>query len=185
VCEPDGYFCSVGQQCCSGVCFNGSCGYPFDSGPTCLPDGYGCSTWQQCCSGNCFGGVCGGIVVDSGPSCFPDGFGCQSWQDCCSGDCNLGVCGGVFDAGPPPDSGFGCVPTGSNQCDGCLAALCCSQLSACEMDPTCMQAQKCFDGCYVPGQGAACEQKCAQAFPSPAGQNLLTCAANSCIGSCQ
>jgi hypothetical protein len=71
------------------------------------------------------------------------------------------------------------APTG-NACFDCLATSCCPQLGACEDDPECNQALACFQGCYVPGQGAACSSKCNSQFPAPEEGNLTSCGAMQC-----
>lgn len=184
-CQPDGYRCQSGAQCCGGSCDSGRCGPApiFDAG-VCLPDGDACMTYADCCSGVCGAGVCGGAVFDSGPTCAPDGYGCQSYTDCCSGVCAYGACGAPgVDAGPPPPA---CSPPGPTTCDACFAAACCAQLGACEADPTCSAALGCFTTCYVPGTGnaASCSSRCGQQDPSPAGNALSQCAASSCTGAC-
>jgi hypothetical protein len=165
---------------------------PFDSGPiyedapivvedagSCLVDLEPCIGAYQCCSGVCTNGTCGDVAPP--PSCVPDGYGCNGSPPCCSGPCINGVCGEVVDAGPPVT----CSAPAGNQCFDCLAAACCPQLAACEADTVCTESLACFEGCFTPGSGLTCSQKCDAAYPSPFEQPLTSCATNLCLSSCQ
>ena len=136
----------------------------------CINDG-------QCCSGLCMGTCQDGVP----PSCLPDGVACGS-EACCSGTCFNGICGlPVQDAGPPVT----CGAPANNPCFDCLATACCPQLAACQSDIECTQAMACFEGCFTSGNGAACSQKCNQAYPSPVESPLTSCAASACLPACQ
>lgn len=167
---------------------------PFDSGPpyedapiivedagSCLVDLEPCISFDQCCSGVCTSGTCGDIVPPP-PSCAPDGQACDSALPCCSGPCFNGVCGvTVVDAGPPVT----CSAPAGNQCLACVVGACCPELAACEADSTCNRSLACFEGCFAPGSGLACSQKCNAAYPSPLEQPLTSCATNLCLQTCQ
>jgi hypothetical protein len=77
------------------------------------------------------------------------------------------------------------MPMAPNPCDECLAAACCSAVVECWHNFACFNEQSCFDSCYAPGQGIACEAKCYEGSPSVAGQNLLSCALSNCLSACQ
>jgi len=148
----------------------------------CLIDLEPCLYPEQCCSGICENGTCGGGPP---PSCLPDGYTCNGFPPCCSGPCINGFCGFEEDSSFPEDSGpISCsAPTG-NACIDCLAGPCCPQLGECESDFECSQTLACFEGCYAPGQGAACSQKCDQMYPSPLAQALASCGGAQCAPSC-
>lgn len=142
----------------------------------CLVDLEPCIYPDQCCSGICEYGNCGGNPPPPPPPCLPDGEQCTGSPPCCSGACLDGYCGGEeTDSGPVSCS----APTG-NACLDCLAGPCCPQLGACETDFTCSQTLACFEGCYAPGQGDACFEKCNQMYPSPLATNLASCGAGQC-----
>jgi hypothetical protein len=143
----------------------------------CLVNLEPCIVSSQCCFGQCMSGICGGTP----PVCLPDGTSCSSDALCCSGVCGGGVCGAVVvDAGPPA-----CVPPAPTPCMSCVAGSCCPQLAACEGDPVCSASIQCFDACYVPGQGAACSQKCTAQFPGALTTAITQCGAMACGGPCQ
>jgi hypothetical protein len=148
----------------------------------CLVNLEPCIYPAQCCSGICENGSCGGGPP---PICLPDGDFCTGNPPCCSGPCFNGVCGEESDSGIFDDSGpISCsAPTG-NACIDCLAGPCCPQLGACESDFECSQTLACFEGCYAPGMGAECSQKCNQMYPSPLAQSLGSCGAGQCAPSC-
>jgi hypothetical protein len=140
---------------------------------SCEPDGVPCSFAAQCCTGVCAGGVCGGTT----PTCTGDGSPCASSTECCSSMCAGGFCEATTTSCA--------VSSNANECDICLADSCCSQLSACESNPTCTESQSCFDACYTgPGSGASCAQKCGMEFPSTEGALLEQCAASVCLTDC-
>jgi hypothetical protein len=149
-----------------------------DTGP-CLVGLEPCISDSQCCSG-----ICNGTCQDTRPppGCLPDGDSCNGSQPCCSGPCENGVCGvNVQDAGPPVI----CAAPANNPCFDCLATACCPQLAACEGDPECTQSLACFEGCFTPGNGLTCSQKCNQAYPSPFESPLTSCATSACLPVCQ
>jgi hypothetical protein len=149
--------------------------YIDDTG-VCLVDLEPCIYASQCCSNVCESGTCGDIVPPPPPMCLPDGEMCDGNPPCCSGPCFNGFCGASFiDSGP-----IGCAVPAGNACFECLAASCCPQLAACQSDPECNQALACFQGCYTPGQGAACSSKCNQLFPAPEEGDLTSCGAMQC-----
>jgi hypothetical protein len=141
------------------------------AGP-CQVDGVPCITAGQCCSSVCGSGLCGGPA----PTCTADGVPCQSSSQCCSGLCSGSIC---------EEPAACAVSSNANQCDVCLAQSCCPQLTACDSNTACTQSQACFDGCYEPGMGVTCGQKCVSQFPSTQGDLLEQCAANACLTSCQ
>jgi hypothetical protein len=150
--------------------------YVEDTG-ACLVDLEPCIYADQCCSNVCESGTCGDVVSPPPPACLPDGAMCDGTPPCCSGPCVNGFCGDAFiDSGPPISCS---APTG-NACFECLASACCPALGACEDDPECNQALACFQGCYAPGQGAACSSKCNSLFPAPEEASLTSCGAMQC-----
>jgi len=74
-CGENGAYCTMYDQCCSGVCSNAKC----ISGPvSCLPPGEVCHYGVDCCNGVCRDNVC------LGPNgCTP--YGMIAKSNCCSG----------------------------------------------------------------------------------------------------
>ena len=146
---------------------------------SCLVGQEPCISGDQCCSGICEG-TCQDMLPP--PGCLPDGYSCDGTEPCCSGPCFNGVCGAtVVDSGPP----VSCSVPANNACFECLAGPCCPQLADCEGDTECTQMLACFEGCFASGNGLTCEQKCAQAYPSPFEAPLTSCAENACLQQCQ
>jgi hypothetical protein len=156
---------------------------PPDDAPVVVPDTGACLVGLEPCitDSQCCSSFCAGTCQDAPPpSCLPDGDACNGSQPCCSGACVNGICGEVADSGPPVSCS---APTG-NACFECLAVACCPQLAACENDAECTQSLACFEGCYSPGMGLSCSQKCNQAYPSPNEAPLTSCAESQCLSSC-
>jgi hypothetical protein len=122
--------CVIGDECCSGTCYDPpsqTCGYSAPGQPChttddcivgkcvgfvcrCTGAGDGCSTFADCCSGNCDGGLC---------ACSGVGFDCNGDADCCVGFCAQdGRCDCL-------GSGDQCVASARNCCSGqCSGGLC-------------------------------------------------------------
>ena len=85
-CLPDGEQCSIGSQCCNGVCspgeVNGMSSLVCGGGTmSCLENGTTCTASADCCSGYCDPNTntCG----TNSSGCSPLGGSCQEASDCC------------------------------------------------------------------------------------------------------
>jgi hypothetical protein len=90
-CYSAGAACSLGDECCSGICLpDPSSTTGFSCGATCIPLGAGtCTTDADCCTG----GLCqSGICQSGGSSCVALGGDCSSTAQCCAGSCASGTC---------------------------------------------------------------------------------------------
>ncbi len=121
MCLPDGRMCTSDDECCTGVCMDGTCGASstMDGGttPMCLADGAVCATPDQCCSGICTDADGDGVLTCN-EMCVADGGSCTTSADCCSGNCRTdGTCG-------PAD--VMCLPLGADcTADGdCCSGYC-------------------------------------------------------------
>src|SRR5579864_8151557 len=75
--------CTMGSECCSGDCANGTCNYP-----SCTADGSACTSSASCCSQSCVSGKCSPLNT----SCKTLGNACSSNSECCSALCVQGTC---------------------------------------------------------------------------------------------
>ncbi len=85
-CGPDGFPCSGGGECCSGLCTGLFC-------ERCAPSAAPCTATADCCQGSCQNGRCSCVGLDAG---------CGTDLDCCLGAC---VDGGCTDPQPPAGDG--------------------------------------------------------------------------------
>jgi len=86
---------------------------------------------------------------------------------CCSGTCTNGTCG----ASPV-------CPSNGTTCGDCIAAKCCTQLTACLGAPACAQNIVCFLNCVGNGTGPA--QCAAQCIKNPKALQFLLCLGGQC-----
>jgi hypothetical protein len=82
-CSANGAACSDPNECCSGICENGSCGAP----QQCQPQSAACTASGDCCAGlTCVvpvgqnAGTC-----EPGAQCGATGQACTLSSPCCSG----------------------------------------------------------------------------------------------------
>ena len=129
-CTGDGQTCSVGQDCCSGICAPDTTGTLVCTPGSCSPEGASCTTGDDCCLRACNAqGVCGPDL------CGADGTSCSAPGDCCSNVCAGDTCG--------------CQGTGQS-CT--TASECCT--GTCLPDGTCGSA--CLDDGQTCSGGADC-----------------------------
>ncbi len=162
-CIAIGDVCQFRDQCCNdALCLPGNDGLLRCQGSSCVPTGGTCTTDANCCNALCLGGVCRPFSENPG-------------------DGGTTTDGGVVilpDGGEAlPDGGTLCAPNGS----GCTFSNdCCSQI--------------CTNGvCGTPtmcqGTGASCTATgdCCSGLSCsiPAGSNVGTCQAASCVGAGQ
>lgn len=76
----------------------------------------------------------------------------------CSGSSAGGASSGGGDA-----SASCAVDGGSAQCDQCLAASCCSEITACNANTACVNLVSCEDSCNL---SASCLDECQQQYPT-------------------
>jgi hypothetical protein len=105
-CGLAGSACSIGAQCCTGVCRDGACGEDI-----CFEDGFECDADADCCKQFCDPGTrkcgkpecsvetcsedvpcCGELVCRNGicsdPLCYSDGVDCSLDSQCCGKRCD-------------------------------------------------------------------------------------------------
>lgn len=120
-CVSDEAVCSQDEECCSGVCEDGSCRTLNSS---CRTSGNPCESHEQCCSLLCAEGVCS----RQSSFCVQEGDICFSGAECCSQSCevsadaSVGVCG----AAPKGPSNCSAGMAGSlcDSCNDCCSRLC-------------------------------------------------------------
>jgi hypothetical protein len=104
--KPNGAQCFNTLECQSGVCYNGTCGYPNKQ------NGSQCFNTLECQSGVCYNGTCGYPNRQNGSQCF-------NTLDCQSGVCYNGTCGY-----PNKPRGSQCFNTLDCQSGVCSANVC-------------------------------------------------------------
>lgn len=157
LCAEVGDDCTVGADCCSGLCDGERCALNALAG--CRPTGEDCSSsgGEPCCSGACASsGRC-----DYGPGpCRAAGAPCETSADCCRGTCEPGA-GGVRICVAA------CLPDGAacTQPSDCCAGGCAGQPAVCgPPQPACrLLGQSCVadeDCCSALCVGGTCGTMC-------------------------
>lgn len=167
-CGAPGSSCTSGDQCCTGICWEGVvCA-------SCLPDETGCTSSSQCCSAYC--DPTGHCATQGGTSCVVDGGNCTVNGDCCTPDTCVIQPGDTSGKCTAPVAPPSCAQT-SQSCsstmpccsatDQCNNGVCgpppptCSGISqTCTSDASCCSGLQCFTldsgGNEVPCAGSAC-----------------------------
>jgi hypothetical protein len=147
--------CTSGTQCCSGVCVDSKCTWPWST----------CYTDSQCAAGeSCLNAICttikdAGGTCDDNNGCYP-GLACQNDNPlgtCCipHGSARYECIGGTTG---------GCCTTVDGGAVGCQGGICCNSVDGpCYTDLDCCPGNVCSSGfCAIDDQ---------QGFCSPSGSN--------------